>query len=383
MFNAEQERRKSESTKWNTYPESVIPMWVADSDYAVPDAVVKALKKRLEHPVLGYGEESEKLKKLIVERLERLYDWKIKAEWICFTPGVVSSLNICRAIMGESGSNAITATPIYPHLINPTPILNREMKFFEMVNVDGRYTPGFSELEKNIDEKTRMLIICNPHNPVGTVYSESELDKFAKIAKSRDLLICSDDVHSDLVFNADKPYRPIATLSQEISERTITLMAASKTFNIAGLNCSYAIIENAKLRRLFKTQTLGLVGGVNILGFVASEAAYEHGESWLLEQIEHLKENVNYCYQRINESHLLSMNKMEATYLAWVDATELNAKVVKKGFKNAYEYLLSYGIAVSDGEFFGDKNFIRLNLATTKATLKSGLDAIEKAIKDL
>ncbi len=383
MFNTLPDRRASESEKWNEYPEHVLPMWVADADYAAPQCVLDALQERLKHPVLGYGEESDKLRHLIVARLKRLYNWEIEPQWICFTPGVVGSLNSCRAIMGDIGSNAVTAIPVYPHLKNATPVLQRGMKLYSMLNVGGRYTPDFEELESCIDEHTKMLILCNPHNPVGTVYSDEELQKFAEIAEKYDLLICSDDIHCDFVLRPDKAYRPIATLSKAISKRTVTLMAASKTFNIAGLNCSYAIIEDSALREQFTTQLNGLVGCVNILGFIASEAAYEHGEAWLAEQIEHVRDNTDYCYQRVNAMPLLSMNSMEATYLAWIDATELNAKVQAKGFANAYEYLLSCGVALSDGAAFGDAQFLRLNVATSRDLLTQGLDVIERGIDAL
>ncbi len=379
-FNKSYDRRNSDSEKWNTYSEDIMPMWVADSDYAVPTEIIEALKQRLEHPVLGYGEESQQLRELIIARMARLYHWEIQPEWICFAPGVVSSLNSCRAIMGPIGSKAITALPVYPHLQYATPVLARPMQFFNMLNQSGRYTPDFAELQNSIDNDTKMLILCNPHNPVGTVYNDAELTRFADIAEAHDLLICSDDIHADFTLYKDKPYRPIATLSPQISRRTITLMAASKSFNIAGLNCSYAIIEDASLRRQFKTQLKGLVGGVNIFGFIASAAAYAGGEAWLAEQIQHLRANAEYCYKRINAMPYLTMNAMEATFLAWVDATELNQKLQAKGSGNAYTYLLSRGVAVSDGADFADSQFIRLNVATTKALLTQGLDRIESAV---
>lgn len=382
-FTHQHNRRSSDSEKWNAYPEGTLPMWVADSDYDVPTEIITALKKRLEHPVLGYGDESPKLRELIVTRMQRLYNWEINSDWICFTPGVVGSLNTSRAIMGGIGSKAITALPVYPHLQNPSPVLERPMQFFNMVNINGRYTPDFDALEKCIDADSKMLMLCNPHNPVGTVYTNTELQRFADIAEKHDLLICSDDIHADFALYDDKPYRPIATLSPAVSKRTITLMAASKTFNIAGMNCSYAIIEDAQLRRQFKTQVKGLVGGVNILSFIASEAAYEHGHDWLNAQIAHLRHQAEYCHQRINAMPMLSMNKMEATYLAWIDASELNAILPSKGFKNAYEYLLVHHIAVSDGAAFGNKDFIRLNLATGHAELSEGLDRIETALTAL
>lgn len=383
QFDTAYNRRETESEKWNTYADNILPMWVADADYAVPDEVIEALKQRLEHPVLGYGETSGKLRELIKERMKQRYQWEIETDWICFTPGVVGSLNSCRAIMGAIGSKAVTALPVYPHLKNATPILERGMQFFNMIDDNGRYTPDFKALENIIDKKTKMLMLCNPHNPVGVVYSESELQRFADIAERYDLLICSDDIHADFTLYADKPYQPIAALFPAISKRTITLMAASKTFNIAGLNCSYAIIEDKQLRHQFTTQLKGLVGGVNILGFVASEAAYEHGETWLAEQIQHLRGNAELCYEKINAMPLVSMNKMEATYLAWIEARVANQRAKAKGFKNLHDYLLGFNVAVSDGEAFGDADFIRLNLATTKPLLEQGLTSLQQGLAEL
>lgn len=383
-FNAVYNRRDSDSEKWNNYAADVLPMWVADSDYAVPSEIITALKQRLEHPLLGYGREPQQLRELIVNRLASLYNWHIEPQWICFTPGVVGSLNACRAIMGKPGSKAVTALPVYPHLQNPTPILERPMQFFRMLDKDGRYTPDFSELRQVIDDDTRMLMLCNPHNPVGTVYNDAELKAFADIADANDLIICSDDIHADFALYDDKPYRPIASLSPSVSKRTITLMAASKTFNIAGLNCSYAIIEDSKLRQLFSTQLKGLLGGVNVMGFIATTAAYEHGEAWLQAQRQHLREQAEYCHQRINTMPYVSMNAMEATYLAWVDVTQVNKKIQAEGKSGgAYQYFLANGVAVSDGDAFGDGNFVRLNLATDRALLQQGLDSIASALAAL
>lgn len=383
QFNTAYNRRETESEKWNTYAESVLPMWVADADYAVPPEVIEALQQRLEHPVLGYGEASDKLRELIKQRMKQRYQWEIQTDWICFTPGVVSSLNSCRAIMGKTGSQAVTALPVYPHLKNATPILERGMQFFNMIDDNGRYTPDFEALEKVISQQTKMLMLCHPHNPVGVVYTPSELQQFADLAEKYDLLICSDDIHADFTLYEDKPYRPIATLSPAVSKRTITLMAASKTFNIAGLNCSYAIIEDKQLRHQFNTQLKGLVGGVNIFGFIASEAAYEHGDKWLDEQIQHLRKNAEYCYQSINQMPLVSMNKMEATYLAWINAKQANQRAKAKGFNQLHDYLLTFDVAVSDGAAFGDPDYIRLNLATAYPLLVQGLERIKQGLVEL
>ncbi len=394
-FNQLADRRQSDSEKWRIYGEDLIPMWVADADYAAPEAVIEALNSRLAHPVLGYGIEPQRLRELIVAHLRQRHHWYIEPEWIAFSCGVVPSLNGCRALMGAEGSKAITALPVYPHLRRSAPALKRPMQLFPMKNVAGRFTPDFEALEAAIDADTRMLILCNPHNPVGTVYDADELARFADIAERHDLLICSDDIHADFALYKDKPYRPIASLSPAVSRRTITLMAPSKTFNIAGLNCSFAVIEDADLRRRFTDELAGLVGGVNILGFVAAEAAYEHGQTWLDEQLLHLRANAEYCRERINAMPYLHMNAMEATYLAWVDASELNAVLREKGddkggekgsdksADNAHDYFLQFGVAVSDGAGFGDGGYFRLNLATSRDLLTQGLDRIERGINAL
>lgn len=382
-FNAIPNRRDSESEKWNTYASDVLPMWVADSDYAVADEIIEALATRLQHPVLGYGNSPERLKALIVKRLADLYRWQIRPEWICFIPGVVAGLNSSRAIMGDVGTQAITSIPVYPHLQNVTPILQRGMQTVPMRCVNGRYTPDFHLLDRTINAQTKMLMLCHPHNPVGVVYNHVELQQFADLAEKHDLLICSDDIHADFALYDDKPYQPIATLSPAISKRTITLMAASKTYNIAGLSCAYAIIEEESLRARFTTQLKGLVGDVNILGYLATEAAYAVDNQWLSAQIVHLRNQAEYCYQRINAIPHLSMNAMEATYLAWIDISQIQQAVKDKGFDSVFDYLLYHKVGVSAGDAFGDPQHIRLNLATSREYLIEGLNRIECAIEDL
>jgi len=388
-FNAQYHRRHSDSEKWNAYPENTLPMWVADSDYAVPEAVTAALLKRLAHPLFGYGRAYGKadkaLSELICERMQRLHNWHISPDHIIYIPGVVPGLNMARAIAGNNNTqhNMVTALPTYPHLIHPSPILRQTMKFFGMCSIDERFTPDFDELEHTIDDNTRSLIICNPHNPVGTVYNDAELKAFARIAERRDLLICSDDIHADFVFDETKSYRPIATLSKDIAMRTITLMAASKTFNIAGLNCAYAIIVNKRIRERFATQLRGLVGGVNILGLIATDAAYRHGDAWHEQQLKHLKNNIDTCHRRVNNIAGLSMHAIEATYFAWVNTLDIQAPVKAKGFSSVYDYLLTHQLAVSDGKIFGNSNYIRLNLATSYDLVNEGLNRLETAINTI
>ncbi len=273
-FSEAYDRRGSGSEKWNLYGEEVLPMWIADSDYPVDPKVVESLATRLKHPIFGYSTEPTALKELIVERLKKLYNWDIKAKWIVFTPGVVPGLNISRLIVGQDGDEVLTATPVYPHLLHHSPVVKRVQKTFPMVEKRGRFTPDFSAMDEAITKKTKLLLLCNPHNPVGTAYNEKELQAFAKRAEKHDLVICSDEIHADLIIDETIKHRPIASLSESIAERTITLMAASKSFNIAGLCCSYAVIPNTKLRKAFATECKGLVGGVNIMGYVATEAAY-------------------------------------------------------------------------------------------------------------
>lgn len=369
-------RNESDSIKWKRYKDKdILPMWVADMDFKVAQPIMDALQTRVDHGVFGYGSDSPELKQLIVEHCAKHYGWSIQAEWIVLTPGVVKGLNLARAITLQKGKSAgITALPVYPHLIKHAPLLPFTDQIF-WVKPDGdSWSMDLAEMQKNITQDTGLMLLCNPQNPVGKVYSRDELLALAAVCIEHDLIICSDDIHCDLILNGKK-HIPIASLSQEISQRSITLMAPSKTFNIPGLDLAFAIIENPELRTRYSQLMDGLVGHVNILGVPAAIAAFKHGEPWRQALIEYLRDNCELIENSINNLPCISMRPVEATYLAWLDVSELQ-------LENPQKYFEQYGVGLSAGKDFGDDQYVRLNFGCQRPLLTQALQRIEKAVLD-
>ncbi len=373
-FGPDVNRSESDSIKWKRYKDKdILPMWVADMDFKVAQPIVDALQTRVDHGVFGYGSDSPELKQLIVEHCAKHYDWDIQAEWIVLTPGVVKGLNLARAISLQKGKPAgITALPVYPHLLKHAPLLSFSDQTF-WVKPDGdSWSLDLAEMQANITSDTGVMLLCNPQNPVGKVYSKQELMALAQVCIEHDLIICSDDIHCDLILNGKK-HIPIASLSEEISQRSITLMAPSKTFNIPGLDLAFAVIENAELRNEYSRLMDGLVGHVNLLGVPAAIAAFKFGEPWRLELIDYLRGNCELIEKSIHALPGISMRPVEATYLAWLDVSQLQ-------LDNPHQYFEKFGVGLSAGKDFGDDRYLRLNFGCQRPLLKQALERIEKAV---
>lgn len=361
------------SERYKEYKEA-IPAWVADMDFKSPQCVIDALKKRIEHGVFGYTAINDELIKAVINFIKKEHDWSTSKEWFTFTSGVVSSMNIACGILKENES-AITTTPIYPYFLSAPTNMKREVTAVRMREIGNRWSVDFDEFEKSIKPNCRLLLLCNPYNPGGTVFTKEELLKFGEIALKHNLLICSDEIHADLVLDKDVKHVPIASLSEQIADKTITLMAPSKTFNIAGLQSSFAIISNEKLKASFEKSMGHINGGVNLLALTATQAAYEGGEVWLKDVKEYLKENLKLVQEFVQNSPKLRLLKLEATYLAWIDCRSLNT--------DAWKLFLKGGVILNDGKSFGEggEGFVRLNFAMPKAVLKEVLVRMEKAVR--
>ena len=373
FFDKEIDRRETHCEKWDRYKnQDIIPAWVADADFSAPLPVIEALKQRVEHGIFGYTSIDDDTNQAVIDFIEKQHNWKIEKEWIVWVNGVVSSMNlVCKML--PSNSSVITTTPIYPHFIKAPKNSNQEVIKIPMRETDGRWSVDFNEFESKISSTCKLFLLCNPYNPGGTVFTKDELKKFGDICTKHDLIICSDEIHSDLVTNPNAKHIPIASLSQELKNRTITLMAPSKTFNIAGLQSSYAIIPNKKLRIDFQKQLRGLGEGINLLAITATKAAYRDSQEWLRELKLYLAKNLKLVENFIKNSKNLKMLSCDATYLAWIDCSKLKTD-------SPYEFFLKFGVGLSDGEGFGDKNFVRLNFATTRKNLKEILKRMQKAI---
>jgi len=378
-FDTAPDRRGTESDKWGKYPADVLPLWVADMDFVSPEPVKQALLERVQHGVFGYGRDLPELRELIVARMARLYGWQILPEDIVFIPGVVRAFNLASHLFSGSEGGVFVQTPIYPPVLAAPRHagLNRQEAELKQ-SPDGSYEIDWEAFEAALSPATRLFILCNPHNPVGRVFRPAELARMAEICLRRGITICSDEIHADLLFSGQK-HTPIAALGPEIARNTITLSAPSKTFNIAGLDCSFAIIQNPELRKRYQHAARGLVSGVNVLGWTAAIAAYRDGQEWLTQALAYLESNRNFLYETVKkEFPLLRMTLPEATYLAWLDCRA-------GGLDDPYEFFLQKAkVALNDGKTFGHggQGFVRLNFACPRATLAAALERMGQALKE-
>ena len=372
-------RRGTGSDKWEKYAEDVVPMWVADMDFVSPRPVVDALQSRVAQAVFGYPGENDCLKRAIQDWLATRYDWMVDLAAIILIPGVVTGFNLAsHAMRGPEGSGVLVQTPVYfPFLRAPE---NAGMQRQEMEltrGPDGSYEIDVDAFEASLTDETRLFILCNPHNPVGRVFRQDELEGIAEICLRHGVPICSDEIHGDLVFSGQR-HIPLASLDPDIAAQTITLMAPSKTFNLAGLQSSFAVIENPELRNNFLGAKQGLVGWVNLMGQVAALAAYESGQEWLSQLLVYLEANRDYLSEYVRtELPGITMTKPEGTYLAWLDCSQAGIEGNPRTF-----FLEQAKVALSDGPAFGQggEGFVRLNFGCPRALLKEGLERMKTAL---
>ncbi len=367
-------RANTASLKWDKYKErDIIPLWVADMDLKSPQCVVEAIKTRAEHGIFGYTHAPEELSGQIIIRLEQKYGWKIDREWITWLPGLVTGLNIaCRAV-GKDRDDVMTVVPIYPPFLSAPGNSGRNLLAVPLVNNNNRWLFDFEGFEKAITKNTKLFMFCNPHNPTGRVYSREEILTLAGICAKHDIIICSDEIHNDLILDAGKHHIPTASLGPEIARRTITFMAPSKTYNLPGLGCSFAIISDPDLRVQFRRAMRGIVPFVNVFGYTAALAAYRDGAEWLRDLLTYLAGNRDLLADRIDKLPGISVNHVEATYLAWLDLTAT-------GLADPAVHFERYGVGLSDGKEFGAPGFLRLNFGCPRPLLQQALQRIEQAV---
>lgn len=348
-------------------------MWVADMDFPAPPEVLEVLQHRIDHGVLGYTLPPKALTEVLIDRLLSQHGWAVSPEWIVWLPGLVVGLNLaCRAV-GTPEDEVVVMTPVYPPFLSAPVLSGRQLRTVPLVQERGRYVVDEAALRDAITKKTRLLILCNPHNPVGRAFGREELEQIARICLENNVVMCSDEVHCDLILD-DMPHTPTATLSADVAEKTITLMSPSKTFNLPGLNCAFAIIPDKTVRKRFESVKNGIVPNVNAFGYEAALAAYTRGEPWHRALLDQLRSNRDLVEHVIAQVPGLSMNHVEATYLAWIDARELGEKDPRAFFESA-------GVGLSNGRDFDGSGFVRLNFGCPEVTLKQGLDRIQQAVQ--
>lgn len=374
-------RDNTDSAKWQHYQREaeaqgreILPMWVADMDFVSPPAVLDALKARVEHGVFGYGQVPDGMTEAFCNWYAEQHNWQIDPKWIVWLPGLVSGLHAVARTFGEAGSAVMTHTPVYPPFLKVAERNHKQLQAIPM-REGQRWALDLEAMQAQIKPNTRLFMLCNPHNPTGRVFSKEELEQLSDFVIRNDLVICSDEIHCDLVLDQKaRRHIPLATLSEEIAARTVTLLAPSKTFNIAGLGCSAAVIPDSKLRSHFKRSVQGLMPGVNLLGFVAAEAAYREGAVWREQLVGYLAENRNHLMRWAEDKQQVRLKFPEATYLAWLDMRATGQE------KPAQWLLKEAGVALSEGADFGLPGFARLNFGCSRGQLERALERIDQVL---
>jgi cystathionine beta-lyase len=357
----------------------IIPMWVADMDFNTPDFVVESLQKRLEHQIYGYSFRSSEYFQSMISWIKTRHNWTVEKEWISFSPGIVPALNFCTLAFTQPGDSIIVQPPVYFPFFSAAESHGRNLIYNRLTESEGKWNMDYNSLIAGIDSKTKMIIISNPHNPVGRVWTPEELNNLADICLKNNILIISDEIHCDLVLPGFT-HTPMASLSEKIAENTVTLIAPSKTFNLAGLSTSSVIIKNPVLRKSFNRIVDNLhVGNGNIFGNTASIAAYANGHKWLDALLDYIDNNIefvkDYCGKMIPE---IIPVQPEATYMIWLDCRRFGMS--GKDLQNFFVH--KAGVGMNEGSTFGPggEGFMRMNLGTTHQTVMKAMEQIERAV---
>ena len=381
------DRTNNFSAKWsemnkNFGTNNLLPMWVADMDFLTAPCVMEALKDRLEQGIFGYTTRPSSYNESIVNWLDNRFSWKINQEWLMFSPAVITSISLLIQNLTQKNDKIMIQEPVYSPFHSIVESNERNLVISPLVKLDdGSYVMDYEDIEAKIKD-VKVFILCNPHNPVGRVWTREELTRLGEICLKHNVLIISDEIHSDIILKNHK-HTPFASISKEFRENTITCMAPTKTFNLAGLQSSFLVISNPYYYEVMdKAFSILDIKRNNAFSLVATEAAYNYGEDWLYELIKYIEDNVDFAIDYIkNHMPQLKVKKPEGTYLLWVDFSNLN--VDKKDLKNA---LINKGrIALSDGSSFGigGDGYYRINLACPRSMVLEGLKRIEFAIKSL
>ena len=374
-FDAVVERRGTASSKWEKYGgRDVIPMWVADMDFKCAPPIIEALRRRVDHGIFGYSNPPTGLIDATLAHLETQYDWKVEPDWIIWLPGLVVGLNVvCRAFGGE-GAEVLTAVPIYPPFLSAPLNASRTPVRVPMIESNGVWGWDMDALERATTPRSNLLLLCNPHNPVGRVFGRDELQAIADACARHDLVLCSDEIHSGLILDRGKRHVPVASLDRGIADRTVTLMSASKTFNLPSLGCAYAIASNPDLRAKIRKAMAGIVHHVGLMGYIATEAAYRNGRPWQLALLDYLRGNRDLVEREVSKMPGLRIWHAEATYLSWIDAREMAAR-------DAMNFFTEAGVGLYDGALFGTPGFLRLNFACPRPMLEKALERMSRALQ--
>ena len=370
-------RRDSDSNKWRKFPPDVLPLWVADMDFPSPPAVVAALRARVEHGFFGYLTERPELQDVVAERLAKRYGWRVAPEAVMPLPGVIAGFNLAIRALTRPGEGLLVQTPVYPPILRAAGNHGLTRDDHPLTRgAGGRYTVDADSFAAAIRPLTRAFLLCNPHNPVGRLFEPRELEAMAEACLRRDLWIIADEIHCDLLFDG-RQHVPMATLAPEVEQRTVTLIAPSKTFNVPGLTCAVAVVPNPAVRERLTTPVSDLVPKINVLGHAAAVAAYREGDEWLEALLRYLVGNRDFLVREVH-ARLPGVRVVapEATYLAWLDCRET-------GLPDPCAFFLEHAkVALNDGRLFGPggDGFVRLNFGCPRALLADALARMARAL---
>lgn len=368
------DRKKDGSIKWNRYGDDVIPLWVADMDFEVAEPIREALQQYIDTGIYGYAMPPAALADTVTGWFRQQYQWEIQKEWIVWLPSVLSGIGTAARYVSAEPYSIMTSIPVYRPFLDIAEAEGRNLQAIPLR--PGSWTMDFEAMEAAVTEDTRMYILCNPHNPTGRMYSREELEKLAAFCLKHNILICSDDIHADLVLNREKRHIPIASLSPEVAANTISLFSAAKAFNIPALGSAFAVIPDAEHRRGFEKIRLHTVPHMTLLAGSVCNAAYGESAPWLEAALTYLRSNHDFLLEEINKIPGLKMQPQEATYLAWIDYSGL-------GIKDFAAYLEKYGIGVMEASIFMGEGYIRLNFATQRHVLEEAVRRIRMAVENL
>jgi cystathionine beta-lyase len=373
-------RPGTDSQKWQKYAgRDVLPLWVADMDFRSSPAILEALHRRVDHGIFGYARPTQSTIDAVVDALAERYRWSIDPAWIVWLPGLVVGLNVTAQAFARAGDEVLTLTPIYPPFMTAPKHSGRlaVQVPFALNSAARRWEIDWDALEQAVTPRTKLFFLCNPHNPLARVWRRDELARLAEFCVRHNLVLCSDEIHCDLILDPALPHIPTGTLGGDIARRTITLMAPSKTYNIPGLGTSFAIISDEALRTQFVRATAGIVAEVNALGYTACEAAYRDSEPWRQAMLATLRGNRDRLLDFVARD-LPGVNveaPIEATYLAWLNVSAL-------GLPDPVQHFEAHGAGLSDGAFFASPKgrHVRLNFGCPRATLDEALRRLKSAL---
>lgn len=372
------DRSQTSSAKWEKYAgQDILPFWVADMEFATPAFIREAVARRLAHEVIGYTRTPPALVEAFLGWLSRHYGWTVPEEWLVWIPGVVPGVNLTTRAVAEPGGAIVIPVPVYYPFLSVPANAGQASLTVPLVKQRGRWVMDFDAMQDAVDGwtdgRSRLLLLANPQNPTGRAYDRAELTMLADFCLKNDLILCADEIHSAILIDPDARHIPVASLYPEIAERTVSLFAATKTYNIPGLPCAVAVIPNRELRRAFNKARAGLVPDIGPLGYAASTAAFADQGSYLPELLDYLRGN----HARLAEVAGTRMTPVEATYLGWIDLTDTAVA------SHAGAWFEQFGLGLSDGGAFGGPGFVRFNFACPRSMLEQGLTRLAAGLDAL